>query len=66
MNEPTKDKLKPCPFCGSKPRFWQWNYGAIVECWCIDHRIQCEAKTLEEAVKAWNRRIGVKNENTNF
>ena len=23
-----------------------------------------EAKTLEEAVKAWNRRIGVKNENT--
>ena len=62
MNKPTKDKLKPCPFCGSKPRFWRWNYGAIVECWCIDHRIQCEAKTLEEAVKAWNRRIGAKNE----
>lgn len=48
--------VKPCPMCGSKPRTWNWNHGAMVECWCKDHHIQCEAKTLEEALKAWNRR----------
>ena len=47
---------KPCPICGSSPRHWAWNYGAIVECWCKDHRFQCEAKTLKDAVAAWNRR----------
>ena len=52
MNE----KLKPCPICGSEPRKWQFNKGAIIECHCIDHRVSCEAKTLEEAIGAWNRR----------
>ena len=51
-----KRELKRCPICGSLPRYWEWNYGAIVECWCQDHRIQCEGKTLEEAIKAWERR----------
>lgn len=49
-------KLKPCPICGSKPRKWQFNKGAIIECYCIDHRVSCEAKTLEDAIEAWNRR----------
>lgn len=54
-----KRELKRCPICGSLPRYWQWNHGAIVECWCKDHRIQCEGKTLEEAVEAWERRADV-------
>ena len=52
-------KLKRCPFCGKQPRYWEWNYGAMVECFQDDHRIQCEAKTLEDAVEAWNKRIPV-------
>lgn len=40
-------KVKRCPFCGKQPRYWEWNYGAMVECFQEDHRIQCEAKTLE-------------------
>lgn len=56
MTEEAKRELKRCPFCGSLPTYWEWNYGAIVECWCADHRVQCEGKTLEEAIKAWERR----------
>lgn len=48
--------LKSCPICGSEPRKWVFNNGAIIECHCIDHRVSCEAKTLEDAIKAWNRR----------
>lgn len=54
-----KRELKRCPICGSLPRYWQWNHGAIVECWCKDHRIQCEGKTLEQAIEAWERRADV-------
>lgn len=49
-------EVKPCPICGSQPRYWEWNFGAIVECWCEGHRIQCEAKTLGDAIGEWNRR----------
>ena len=56
MTEEAKRELKRCPVCGNLPRYWEWNYGAIVECWCADHRVQCEGKTLEEAIKAWERR----------
>ena len=49
-------ELRRCPFCGSLPRYWQWNYGTIIECRCKDHIVQCQGKTLEEAVEAWERR----------
>lgn len=55
MSEP---KLKPCPFCGREPTYWHWNYGFMIECHQNDHRIQCEAKTQEEAIEAWNKREG--------
>jgi hypothetical protein len=52
------NELKPCPFCGKQPTYWKWNYGAMVECHQEDHRVQCEAKTMDEAVGAWNQRAG--------
>jgi hypothetical protein len=60
--KPTSLKLKPCPFCGSMPRVWHWKDSSTVECWCIDHHVQCVAKTLAKAKEAWNRRT--KNERT--
>lgn len=51
------EKLKPCPFCGSK-NILLTNWG-LWRCWCKD----CLAKTSDElkkidAIEAWNRRVG--------
>ena len=49
------DKLKPYPFCG---------WGTIVDSGGLfTHACECNAchaktKTWEEAVEAWNRRVG--------
>lgn len=53
MNKPD---ILPCPFCGSMPRAWQWNHGAMLECRKSDHIIQCESNTLDKAKERWNRR----------
>lgn len=48
--------LKPCPFCGSEPKKWEYNHGAIIECHQDKHRVQAHGKTLDEAVEEWNER----------
>ena len=53
MNKP---KVMPCPYCGSMPRAWQWNHGAMLECRQSGHLVQCEGKTLDEAKERWNGR----------
>lgn len=56
------DKLKPCPFCGGKPKYVEVTGG-----WCAIVCERCDATTkcfiisseyaaMERAVKAWNRR----------
>ena len=70
----TRDKLKPCPFCGSK------KLGLFQVCSNITQfRIVCKnnknktgwghphvegplAETKAEAIAAWNKRAGEKNE----
>ena len=49
------EKLKPCPFCGGKAEA----LGGVNTHWisCVDCITESAAyDTLEEAVKAWNRR----------
>ena len=57
------EELKPCPFCGGKPRAWSWNGGARIDCenWKGSdpgvHYVGVGARTMDEAVKLWNRRV---------
>lgn len=66
-------ELKKCPFCGSKAEIGEktvkyWNYPpliqAVVKCSNRDCPVEPEAigETLEEAAKAWNKRVGENNE----
>ncbi len=69
MTEATRlaeiQKLKPCPFCGSKPQS-RWN-GCLIpgaeDCgyWGIDCIDCCNAQshtdTEEQAADGWNRRV---------
>lgn len=57
------DELKPCPFCGSKPRieeFRQLSFPWQIICDCHEisdtqsHTCFIEADTKEEAIEAWN------------
>ena len=63
------DNLKPCPFCGGKPKFYEiYSSGAgskkvwKVMCGGLDgKRVDCcailnEYDTKEQAAEAWNRR----------
>ncbi len=57
-------KLKPCPFCGCRPKLYGPGWGVY------GNYVVCEAKrcnvnpctnsfpTREKAVSAWNRRAG--------
>ena len=56
-------ELKPCPFCGGKPYFYQIHveYGKVWKVMC-GARMDCCAilndyKTQEEAADGWNRRV---------
>ena len=55
-NAEYKTGLKPCPFCGGKPRYKKLQLGgAVIEC------IHCDiflGQVLgDDVVKAWNRRV---------
>jgi Lar family restriction alleviation protein len=52
-------KLKPCPFCGNKvelhhPIAWLWNI------YCSKCPVEMQGRNEQELVKAWNRRVVVK------
>lgn len=57
------EKLKPCPFCGSKSvTLEKRNSGYQVRCWyCGARGKYVVAKSIinkKEAIDAWNRRVG--------
>ncbi len=61
-------KLKPCPFCGCRPRVSPpgWGvYGYYVMCEasrCRVNPMTVSFRTRAEAVAAWNRRAGNRKE----
>lgn len=54
------DGLRPCPFCGGKPRMWKWNGGIRIDCsnWnakhSAEHYVGIGGKTEEEVIRKWN------------
>ena len=53
-------KLKPCPFCGCEPHFYENDGWIYIECGNVDCVTICEtrgAETKGEAIKAWNTRV---------
>ena len=60
----TEPKLKPCPFCGSEAWIEDWVDGCEgnyrIECSNYDCDVRTATHgTLDEAVKRWNKRVGV-------
>ena len=57
------EELKPCPFCGNKPKTW-WDLESDVhECYNQGYNIECPLGHARiyaiydvEAIQAWNRR----------
>ena len=56
-------KLKPCPFCGSKPISGNYYYGRHIRYIIGCSNTRCKVfpntryhDTPEEAIEAWNRR----------
>lgn len=52
-------ELKPCPFCGEIPSYYQYGIEWCVECrsrecWVVPETALCASK--EEAATKWNRR----------
>lgn len=60
-HEKTPCELKPCPFCGGKAVFWGGSHDDrnkgyyACENNCVE---QCPIRNKEEAIEAWNRRVG--------
>ena len=55
-----KPKLKPCPFCGTKPKVRK--QGITWEVHCIQNSLDCGVvifafgETEKQAIENWNRR----------
>lgn len=58
MQRAIRKGLLPCPHCGGKAGLWQ----AYDSSWCVQCD-RCGASTMkvdrDEAVKRWNRRVGM-------
>ena len=56
------DTLKPCPFCGGEANVsWNTHFGWVPWCDngdCILNENTMGYETEQEAVDAWNRRVG--------
>ena len=56
-------KLKPCPFCGGEAKLNLLLGNYCVTCKsCMGAIFPATGMTEEEAIEAWNRRAGNKNE----
>lgn len=64
-----KIKLKPCPFCGGEAEiaytndnhhqpYIQCKFGVFLAPKCVAQQRMWEYRTDEEAIEAWNRRVG--------
>ena len=53
-------ELKPCPFCGGKPRMINWGWPTIScsNCDLVMHGDD-DYKTTEIVIDMWNRRVDV-------
>ena len=56
-----KSQIRACPFCGAKPKVWQWGMyrHTVIECSNYDvdtHRVYMQGDNPEEVIEAWNRR----------
>lgn len=54
------NKIKPCPFCGDKPKIelyksWMPGYGFVIRC-CSMINYDLSYGSKYYAVKAWNKR----------
>lgn len=61
----TEIKLKPCPFCGKKPKTLTSEFGKRHNIECRNPDCHCtvfaSGTTKEEAAVKWNRRAGDEN-----
>ncbi len=57
-----KEKIKPCPFCGSKAEVYESDRGSWVECSNGDCNIghKSENWLTGYAIKSWNTRTEIK------
>lgn len=55
-----RGELKPCPFCGKKPRLWGASPFGPYYVTCENRKckvfVDCAADTREQVVEAWNTR----------
>jgi len=61
----TLPEIKPCPFCGRKPKVtmpdYDWDYW-VIRCFKrglytgLHHQVEFNAKTKRGVILAWNRR----------
>lgn len=63
---PFSEMIKPCPFCGKKPKLLQCPYADIIRCENPDclphptlgiHHYYCKHQ-VNRLIEAWNRRDG--------
>lgn len=66
-----KEKIKPCPFCGGKPKVYSTPTTGMFEGFaqigcerCNVTQIGTQYRNVKEATEAWNRRAVIKDEVT--